>query len=240
MDDQIEEYRKKMRAAFEATHVQIAPPVPPPVPSSSEAKTTTAEEAEKADFEFALEVQKQLIQEQYDESVAAAIQRQEQTEAELSRARYEPIRPWYADYYGDRQTHREPDGRDIDDLDERFARELQFGEHERGEEEHSPAGSDPGSEDERDPGGDSYEELLALGEMIGPAVPRGAPQSAIDALPIIEFAGKGQPKSCSICLEDFVVGESLRVLPCLHCFHRACGDRALQEQKTCPVCRSGI
>ncbi|CAJ2511564.1 Uu.00g071890.m01.CDS01 [Anthostomella pinea] len=43
---------------------------------------------------------------------------------------------------------------------------------------------------------------------------------------------------CSICTEDFVVGEDVRVLPCDHKFHPACVDPWLVNVSgTCPLCR---
>jgi Ring finger domain len=44
--------------------------------------------------------------------------------------------------------------------------------------------------------------------------------------------------SCSICTEDFALGEELRVLPCNHKFHPLCVDPwLLNVSGTCPLCR---
>jgi Ring finger domain len=44
--------------------------------------------------------------------------------------------------------------------------------------------------------------------------------------------------SCSICTEDFTLGEELRVLPCNHKFHPPCVDPwLLNVSGTCPLCR---
>ncbi|KAJ6789026.1 hypothetical protein PWT90_09916 [Aphanocladium album] len=43
---------------------------------------------------------------------------------------------------------------------------------------------------------------------------------------------------CSICTEDFTVGEDVRVLPCNHQFHPGCVDPWLVNVSgTCPLCR---
>jgi Ring finger domain len=43
---------------------------------------------------------------------------------------------------------------------------------------------------------------------------------------------------CSICTEDFIKGEDIRVLPCNHKFHPGCVDPwLLNVSGTCPLCR---
>ncbi|XP_078277400.1 E3 ubiquitin-protein ligase znrf3 isoform X2 [Rhinoraja longicauda] len=45
---------------------------------------------------------------------------------------------------------------------------------------------------------------------------------------------------CAICLEKYVDGEELRVIPCTHRFHKRCVDPWLLQHHTCPHCRHNI
>ncbi|KAK3198974.1 hypothetical protein Dsin_022389 [Dipteronia sinensis] len=46
---------------------------------------------------------------------------------------------------------------------------------------------------------------------------------------------------CAICLDDFVDGDSCRILiVCNHIFHSNCIDQWLKYQLTCPICRKPI
>ena len=52
---------------------------------------------------------------------------------------------------------------------------------------------------------------------------------------------------CVICLDGFLDGQALRVLPCRHIFHTSCADQWLQKQgspgdhdRKCPMCKSVV
>ncbi|XP_015279049.1 PREDICTED: E3 ubiquitin-protein ligase ZNRF3 [Gekko japonicus] len=58
--------------------------------------------------------------------------------------------------------------------------------------------------------------------------------SALDTL------SSSSTSDCAICLEKYVDGEELRVIPCAHRFHRKCVDPWLLQHHTCPHCRHNI
>jgi len=46
--------------------------------------------------------------------------------------------------------------------------------------------------------------------------------------------------ACSICTEDFIENENVRILPCRHIYHPHCIDPwLLRIAGTCPLCRAG-
>merc|ERR1711865_748850 len=47
-------------------------------------------------------------------------------------------------------------------------------------------------------------------------------------------------KVCTICIEDFSVGDVQRTLPCFHRFHSHCVDRWLHQNGTCPICKNRV
>ncbi|XP_010901678.2 RING finger protein 215 isoform X2 [Esox lucius] len=49
-----------------------------------------------------------------------------------------------------------------------------------------------------------------------------------------------ETENCAVCLEQFNNNQCLRVLPCLHEFHRDCVDPWLMLQHTCPLCKRSI
>ena len=66
-------------------------------------------------------------------------------------------------------------------------------------------------------------------------------QEQFDTFSEVEYLGSPQKKcqsTCSICLEDFVKGENIRVLPCDHIFHSKCvGTWLTKRSSQCPLCK---
>ncbi|CAI8588540.1 unnamed protein product [Vicia faba] len=51
----------------------------------------------------------------------------------------------------------------------------------------------------------------------------------------------GEKVSCSVCLQDFQLGETVRSLPhCHHMFHLPCIDMWLLRHGSCPLCRRDL
>ncbi|KAL8536610.1 hypothetical protein ACS0TY_011981 [Phlomoides rotata] len=73
-----------------------------------------------------------------------------------------------------------------------------------------------------------------------------APIEVVDSLPLKMFSKfKRKPcedaAQCYICLVEYDDGDSMRVLPCHHEFHRSCVDKWLKEvHRVCPLCRRDI
>ncbi|KAI9259086.1 hypothetical protein BY458DRAFT_517723 [Sporodiniella umbellata] len=72
-----------------------------------------------------------------------------------------------------------------------------------------------------------------------------APSQFVSKLPMYVFkrekATDVDHLECPICLEDYIDGESLRILPCKHEFHSKCVDSWLTaHKKFCPVCKFDI
>lgn len=62
-----------------------------------------------------------------------------------------------------------------------------------------------------------------------------ADKKAVEAMPRVKIESEGI--NCSICLEEFGVGEEGREMPCKHMFHDGCILPWLDMHSSCPVCR---
>ncbi len=62
-------------------------------------------------------------------------------------------------------------------------------------------------------------------------------KEAIDRIYQYLFTGLEPIDTCSICLEEYIQGDSIRRLRCTHEFHTNCIDGWLGTNGTCPLCR---
>ncbi|RZB89592.1 E3 ubiquitin ligase BIG BROTHER-related-like [Glycine soja] len=94
-----------------------------------------------------------------------------------------------------------------------------------------------------DPDELSYEELLALSEVVG-TESRGLSTDTIACLPSVNYKTgsdqHGSHDSCVICRVDYEDGESLTVLSCKHLYHPECINNWLKINKVCPVCSTEV
>ncbi|KAK1315297.1 NEP1-interacting protein-like 2 [Acorus calamus] len=90
----------------------------------------------------------------------------------------------------------------------------------------------------------SYDDMY---DIFGEIVPKGLSKESLKKLPwhVIAAEGNrddnGENFSCTICLQDIEVGDSVRSLPlCRHTFHLSCVDKWLIKHGSCPVCRQDV
>ncbi|MBA0867150.1 hypothetical protein Goshw_027680 [Gossypium schwendimanii] len=70
----------------------------------------------------------------------------------------------------------------------------------------------------------------------------GMSRRLVKAMPSLIFTAvlddNSTSRTCAVCLEDYTMGEKLRILPCHHKFHAFCIDSWLTTWRTfCPVCK---
>lgn len=63
-------------------------------------------------------------------------------------------------------------------------------------------------------------------------------------LPVIEYKDGGEitrnDANCTICLNDYVDNERVKMLPCKHHFHMSCIDEWFNVDDICPLCKKPI
>ncbi|KAK7484432.1 hypothetical protein BaRGS_00024317, partial [Batillaria attramentaria] len=86
--------------------------------------------------------------------------------------------------------------------------------------------------------------MFVFGRWVGGIIRRYRARlspKALRRIPIKKFKKGDYYDVCAICLEDFVEGEKMRVLPCNHAFHTKCVDPWLtRRKKTCPCCKRRV
>lgn len=90
----------------------------------------------------------------------------------------------------------------------------------------------------------TFEEVVDIFETGGS---KGLSGESVDKLPKIEITKKnnldasGEKICCSVCLQDFQLGDMVRCLPhCRHMFHLPCIDNWLIRHGSCPLCRRDL
>ena len=57
---------------------------------------------------------------------------------------------------------------------------------------------------------------------------------------VYQYNNKNICKKCTICMENFLIGQEILTLPCFHFFHCKCISNWLVKQKLCPICKNHI
>jgi hypothetical protein len=94
-----------------------------------------------------------------------------------------------------------------------------------------------------EPNTQTHQELVALQIFVfGEQTPPSISSIALPQLSSSESSSSFvfPDGDCAICLDDYVHGESIRVLPrCKHMFHKDCIDHWLSSRtSSCPICRA--
>ncbi|KAM4855487.1 LOW QUALITY PROTEIN: RING finger protein 11-like [Urocitellus parryii] len=80
------------------------------------------------------------------------------------------------------------------------------------------------------------EEQIRIAQRIG--LIQHLPKGAYD--PGRDGSGKKKDPECVICMMDFVYGDPIRFLPCMHIYHLDCIDDWLMRSFTCPSCMEPV
>jgi len=62
----------------------------------------------------------------------------------------------------------------------------------------------------------------------------------IQHLPTGTYDGCKKNRECVICMVEFMVGDAVRYLPCMHTYHVECIDDWLMRSFTCPSCMEPV
>ncbi|KAF9597837.1 hypothetical protein IFM89_021922 [Coptis chinensis] len=73
----------------------------------------------------------------------------------------------------------------------------------------------------------------ASGNKLVPAAP-----SSVEALKSKKFDKKDSRREpCAVCLDEYLIGVDVTVMPCSHMYHKHCIEPWLKKTNTCPLCR---
>eukprot|EP00928_Gymnodinium_smaydae_P072375 TRINITY_DN55749_c0_g1_i1.p1 TRINITY_DN55749_c0_g1~~TRINITY_DN55749_c0_g1_i1.p1 ORF type:complete len:359 (+),score=90.80 TRINITY_DN55749_c0_g1_i1:78-1154(+) len=98
--------------------------------------------------------------------------------------------------------------------------------------------------------GDGQGARSVLSALLGGALPQqGIDANTVARRTLITTLGEQDQNSgglseehrtCMVCLEEFRGGDEVRILPCLHRYHRECVDNWLAVNRHCPVCKHDV
>jgi hypothetical protein len=88
----------------------------------------------------------------------------------------------------------------------------------------------------------SYEDLLALDRSVRTPGLNEVQRDEYTVTQDLTEAdlGRLKDKACTICLDEFEAGATIRRLPCLDIFHKQCIDTHFDSSKVCPNCRTNV
>ncbi|GAB5361649.1 hypothetical protein AAMO2058_000730600 [Amorphochlora amoebiformis] len=70
--------------------------------------------------------------------------------------------------------------------------------------------------------------------------PTGCSKETLERLPTSTGKTIGKDVKCLVCILTITSRESVRLLPCLHKFHKRCIDKWLKKSTECPVCKIDV
>lgn len=94
----------------------------------------------------------------------------------------------------------------------------------------------------------TYEEILALQEQMGEAhnpnlLTRKQLQGRLPSFKISSTDLQNEDDAqltCTVCLDQYELGDTVLILPCKHKLHADCGLRWLEKKNLCPVCKYDV
>ncbi|NXV48499.1 RN149 ligase, partial [Uria aalge] len=87
--------------------------------------------------------------------------------------------------------------------------------------------------------------FLYTGSQFGSQGHRKETKKAISQLQLhtVKRGEKGldvDVENCAVCIENYKLKDTVRILPCKHIFHRTCIDPWLLDHRTCPMCKLDV
>jgi len=101
------------------------------------------------------------------------------------------------------------------------------------------------------------QEILRAEQQTRPATPEARPDNGLRRIKSTEPRGvkdvsvfpthihdghalPDEKSTCTICIEEYVKGDEIKSIPCMHFYHSECIDEWLKRSKACPVCNQQV